>query len=262
MLVEIRVQLLAAADLGHVLLEAVRDFHFDLLELLLEALGKFTNDSDENLFLDLLGDFRLVGACLTLVKLDGLTKQLLASRLEVHNRRALTLLLQLAQVLLDQIYRLGLDLAAAIVGHHFTLVWKVQFLLVADDVPGLIEENSKAVDRQVCLLIGRFSEENAIRATSLKVEPLAQGAGLLFELGLLEELVRKQNEIELEEILKQLVFVLFWLVNTTPKTLQVANKAFPDSRRVLVLREVTQYEQQLLLGGLVEELQVALEDDL
>ena len=176
-----------------------------------------------------------------------------APPLEVSQHFFFRIDLQSVDLRLNFLDCLGLDLGASEVGNHLPLVWQVELLLVADDVPSLVDKHLQPIEREVFVLA--LGEDVVFGGC---VEPGLELGGLDVELVLLEDLVREHAELDVEEILGLFILVLIRFVDLAPDGVDVHRDLVHEVLEVVAdVVEVTQHEQEFLGRLLAEELQVA-----
>lgn len=110
-------------------------------------------------------------------------------------------------------------LVAPVVGNHFSLAREVEFFLVADHSPRLVNEDGKTVNRDVLLAIRSALQEECLGRCTVK--SVAQVSRFLRKRIWLEDLVRHHRKFKLEEVRWLRAFVLLGLVDLGPNLVQI-----------------------------------------
>lgn len=166
---------------------------------------------------------------------------------------------QCLDLFLDELLGLVLDLVAAVVSHHVTLVWQIQLFLVADHCPALLDEDWHAVHGHVLLLSVR--KEQSVFVVNVESSP--DLLALIKELLLFEDFVGNHCKVKLEELIRRRVFKFIRLVDLTPDPSNVAfQNNFDPLPIISSVVKVSKDKQQPLCCLLIKQLQIDLENDL
>lgn len=173
-----------------------------------QVLLQFLLDLDKHLAFVLVGVVGVVSHCL------GHYGLAIASKVGHYSFFALKS--QGIDFLGDHVDSFLLDFVAPEVGDHLALVRQVQFFLVTDHVPSLVNEDTESINRHI---VNIALHVNGV--FGVLVESSLQFVASQVELVFLENFVRQHGELKLEKVLGFLVFELFWLIDFGPDVVDV-----------------------------------------
>jgi len=248
-----------ALQLLHTHLHLADKTVLDLEDLLLEGFVDVREDLPLQLLLLGLLDLRQVAVRVGFVVGPGSVEDLLPLRAELQVDRLAHLLEQVLLKLLHRENSLLLDLVAAHGRDHDFLARQIEILVVLNGVPDLVDEQTERTGREVGAVVKAGEEVSLL---ILVCEDVSDLLDALLELYRCPLDVVQCIEVDPEKDTRISILELHGLGHLVPDLQQILSDGSGNLLKVLFLTPVSQDENDLFRGFLLEKLDVHLENDL